>query len=126
MANFTKYFSPSEVNNLIPDISQIIEEINQTKSKLLIFNNSDNLSGQDTIDLMNLNHQLNSNLKEIEEMGCFYSEITNEVCLIEFPSIINSKDVYLCWISDEFFIRYYREIDDDTTVRKTIPNKYLD
>lgn len=126
MAEFIKYFNPKEVDKGISLVSKIVEDILLTNKKLIELNNKDSLSGQETLDLMNITHQLNDYLREIEELGCFYSEVTSEVSLVEFPTIIHNRDAYLCWMSDEFHIKYFRYVDDNPNVRKIIPKEYFE
>ncbi|RPI70946.1 MAG: DUF2203 family protein, partial [Ignavibacteriales bacterium] len=45
--------------------------------------------------------------------------------LVDFPSIINNKEVFLCWRSDEDEIKFYHDIDSGYSGRKPIPENYL-
>lgn len=60
---------------------------------------------------------------ELEDLGCSYKDWNFSVGLVDFPSMINGKEVLLCWRSDENELRYYHEIDAGFAGRKPIPKE---
>jgi hypothetical protein len=69
----------------------------------------------------NVNHFLG----ELEEIGCFYKDANFTVGLVDFPSIINDKEVFLCWRSDEDDILFYHDINTGFAGRRPIPPEYF-
>jgi hypothetical protein len=45
--------------------------------------------------------------------------------MVDFPAIIDGKDVLLCWKSDEEDITFYHEVEAGFAGRKLIPEKYF-
>ncbi|MCZ7615457.1 MAG: DUF2203 domain-containing protein [Ignavibacteriaceae bacterium] len=64
-------------------------------------------------------------MKELEEIGCYFKDWNFQIGLVDFPSIINGKEVFLCWRSDEDDILYYHEVDTGFAGRKLIPPEEL-
>ena len=64
-------------------------------------------------------------MAELEEIGCFYKDWNFTIGLVDFPAIIDGKEVLLCWRSDEDDILYYHGFEDGYAGRKEIPDKYL-
>lgn len=69
--------------------------------------------------------ELKSYIAELEEMGCFYKDWNFSIGLVDFPAMIDGKEVFLCWRSDEPEIRYYHEIEAGYAGRKLIPENYF-
>src|SRR5437762_1397483 len=57
-----------------------------------------------------LAESLKSSLDRILETGCVIKDL--EVGLLDFPSIIDNEEVYLCWNLGEDRIRYYHRQDE--------------
>ena len=62
---------------------------------------------------------------ELEEIGCFFKDWNFSIGLVDFPAIIDGKEVFLCWKSDEDDIRYYHEMETGFAGRKPIPTSYF-
>ncbi len=48
-------------------------------------------------------------LEEFEQIGCVFKGF--DAGLVDFPSVLEGRDVYLCWQYDESRIEYWHEID---------------
>jgi hypothetical protein len=57
-----------------------------------------------------LAESLKSSLDRILETGCVIKDL--DVGLLDFPSIIDNEEVYLCWKLGEDRIRYYHRQDE--------------
>lgn len=64
-------------------------------------------------------------IAELEELGCFYKDWNFSIGLIDFPSVIDGKEVMLCWKSDEPDILFYHGLQDGFAGRRPIPELYL-
>ena len=60
----------------------------------------------------------NSALTQIIETGCVIKDL--DVGLLDFPSVIDNQDVYLCWKLGEDRIRFYHRQDEGFAGRKPI------
>jgi hypothetical protein len=65
-----------------------------------------------------LAESLKSSLDRILETGCVIKDL--EVGLLDFPSVIDNEEVYLCWKLGEDRIRFYHRQDEGFAGRKPI------
>jgi hypothetical protein len=65
-----------------------------------------------------LAENLKSSLDRILETGCIIKDL--DVGLLDFPSIIDNEEVYLCWKLGEDRIRYYHKQDEGFAGRKPL------
>jgi hypothetical protein len=65
-----------------------------------------------------LAESLKSSLERILETGCVIKDL--DLGLLDFPSIIDNEEVYLCWKLGEDRIRYYHRQDEGFAGRKPI------
>ncbi len=74
-------------------------------------------------DHTRLAETLKSSLDKILETGCVIKDL--DIGLLDFPSIINDEEVYLCWKLGEDRIRYYHRQDEGFAGRKPIDPRDL-
>jgi hypothetical protein len=67
---------------------------------------------------------IRSAVERIHATGCVVKDI--EVGLLDFPSRINGKEVFLCWRLGEDRIRFYHGIDEGFSGRKPIDPRDAD
>jgi hypothetical protein len=65
-----------------------------------------------------LAESLKSTLSRILETGCLIKDL--EVGLLDFPSLLNNEEVYLCWKLGEDRIRFYHRQDEGFAGRKPL------
>ena len=65
-----------------------------------------------------LAENLKSSLDRILETGCIIKDL--DVGLLDFPSIIDNEEVYLCWKLGEDRIRFYHRQDEGFAGRKPL------
>ena len=75
------------------------------------------------LEHQNLAHSLKSALDRILESGCVIKDL--DVGLLDFPSVINNEEVYLCWKLGEDRIRFYHRQDEGFAGRKPIDPRDL-
>ena len=56
---------------------------------------------------------------KIEQAGCVVKDL--DTGLIDFPSVVNDEQVYLCWKLGEERIRYWHRMDEGFAGRKPLP-----
>ena len=125
MITETKYFTPAEAIKTLPLVRRIVEDILSTTKEMRLY--AEDMQGRIENDpyIKKMAEQVEGFLKELEEIGCFYKDWNFTIGLVDFPSIIDGKEVLLCWKSDEETIRYYHDLEAGFAGRKLIPEEYL-
>lgn len=125
MTTATKYFTPEEARRTLPLVRQIVKDILETTREMRLI--AEEISGavEDDPRIQKMAENVNSFLQELEEIGCFYKDSNFTMGLVDFPSIIDDKEVFLCWRSDEDDVLYYHDIQAGYAGRKPIPPEYF-
>ncbi len=121
-----KYFTPDEANRTLPLVRKIVKDILNHSFELKTISDSIVYNIEENEEAQKLSASIKGFLKELEEIGCFYKDWNFSIGLVDFPAIIDGKEVYLCWKSDEEKIIYYHGINDGFNGRKLIPEYALD
>jgi len=66
---------------------------------------------------------MKANLEKILATGCIIKDL--DVGLLDFPSILDDEEVYLCWKLGEDRIRYYHRQDEGYSGRKPLDPRDL-
>jgi hypothetical protein len=82
----------------------------------------------DKLSLVRMEHtrlaqSLKSALDHILETGCLIKDL--DVGLLDFPSMIDNEEVYLCWKLGEDRIRFYHRQDEGFSGRKPLDPRDL-
>jgi hypothetical protein len=67
--------------------------------------------------------RLKSALSEIEESGCVVKDL--DIGLIDFPTMLDDTEVYLCWKLGEAEIRFWHGTDEGFAGRKSIDSDFI-
>jgi len=65
-----------------------------------------------------LGRSIKSAMERIESTGCVVKDL--DIGLLDFPSVIDDEEVYLCWRLGEDRIRYYHRQDEGFAGRKPL------
>ncbi len=57
-------------------------------------------------------------MNELEEIGCYFKDWNFKIGLVDFPGLIDGREVFFCWKSDEEDIEFYHELDEGFSGRK--------
>lgn len=125
MSTEIKYFTPSEAKKTLPLVKKIVNDILSTAKEIKLLAEEYDGDIEKDPQFNKLLNEINSFLKELEDIGCYFKDSNFSVGLVDFPSIIDNKEVYLCWRSDEEDILYYHDIDAGYQGRKLIPPQYF-
>ena len=120
-----KIFTPQEANQTLPLVKKVVEDILNLGHQLRALSAKIGADAQDDPEIIRLMDQLEELFEELESIGCSYKDWNFSVGLVDFPCVIDGKDVFLCWRSDEDELKYYHEIDSGFAGRKLIPAEYL-
>ncbi|MFA5059962.1 MAG: DUF2203 domain-containing protein [Candidatus Omnitrophota bacterium] len=119
-----KIFTPQEANKRLPLVKQIVEDILSKGRKLKALGlleptSSVRAESQALID------DIETLMLELQELGCSFKDWNFEIGLVDFPALIDEKEVLLCWRSDERSVEWYHGFDDGYIGRKKIPQHLL-
>lgn len=120
-----KYFTPKEANKTLPLIRKIVEDILSNAKEIKYYVETLGEEAENDENVLALADEIKSYMNELEEIGCSYKDWSFELGLVDFPSIIDNKEVLLCWRSDEESIKYYHGLLEGFVGRKLIPDEYL-
>jgi hypothetical protein len=125
MITETKYFTPAEAIKTLPLVKRIVEDILSTTKEMRLY--AEDIQGKVEKDpfMLKMADNVEEFIKELEEIGCFYKDWNFTIGLVDFPSIIDGREVFLCWRSDEETISFYHDIEAGFAGRKRIPEEYL-
>ncbi|MCL6566304.1 MAG: DUF2203 domain-containing protein [Acidobacteriia bacterium] len=62
--------------------------------------------------------QLRKKLEQIHATGCLVKDL--EMGLLDFPSVLNNEEVFLCWRLGEDRIRFWHRLDEGYAGRKPL------
>lgn len=125
MTTDIKYFTPSEARRTLPLVRRIVKDILDTSREMRLI--AEEITGDIEKDprILKMVNDIEKFMDELEEIGCYFKDWNFTLGLVDFPAIIDGKEVYLCWRSDEDDIIYYHEIDAGYAGRKPIPAEYF-
>ena len=127
MSAENKYFTVKEANALIPQLlvdiprlqdlmeslTQKYPDVQKAREKAPL--NGGSLQGADYINCI---FKINSITEQLESKGCILKGI--RYGLIDFPSLRDGKEVYLCWKIPEQRIEYWHDIQAGFAGRQRI------
>ena len=121
----TRYFTPAEARKTLPLVKKIVNDILQASAGIRLI--AEDLDGkiEDDPTVKKLIADVNKYMQELEEIGCFYKDWNFSIGLVDFPALIDEKEVFLCWKSDEDDIKYYHGIEEGFAGRKIIPEEHF-
>ena len=125
MTTDLKYFTPSEAKKTLPLVRKIVKDILDTSREMRLI--ADEIGGKVENDprIQKLADNVESFMKELEEIGCFFKDWNFSIGLVDFPATIEGKEVFLCWRTDEDDIMYYHDMETGFAGRKLIPPEEL-
>src|SRR3984893_4184837 len=68
-------------------------------------------------------HRLKAAIEKIQEFGCLVKDL--DTGLIDFPTLLNGVEVYLCWKVGEAGIPFWHGVDEGFRGRKPIDADFL-
>ena len=125
MTTDTKYFTPAEARRTLPLVKKIVKDILDTSREMRLLAEELNGKVESEPDIQKLSADIESFLSELEEIGCFFKDWNFTMGLVDFPCVIDDREVFLCWKSDEDDIRFYHDVQEGYAGRKPIPEEYF-
>ena len=117
---FKKHFTVDEALKTLPLVKRIVQDILDTGHQIRSLTAVLERESENHPQIGALMDELKSYFAELEEIGCYYKDWNFSIGLVDFPAIIDEKEVFLCWRSDEAEIEYYHEIEAGYVGRRRI------
>ena len=125
MTSDMKVFTPLQANKMLPLVRKIVEDILSLGHKVRSLSVEVGSNAESHPDVVKLLNQLEELFEELESLGCFYKDWNFSLGLVDFPSQVGGKEVFLCWRSDEKEVLYYHDSDSGFAGRRLIPKEFL-
>jgi hypothetical protein len=125
MTTEIKYFTPSEARKTLPLVRKIVKDILDTSREMRLIADEIGEEAEKDPRIQKMADDVEDFMAELEDIGCFFKDWNFQIGLVDFPAIINGKEVFLCWRSDEDNIMYYHEMETGFAGRKIIPPEEL-
>ncbi len=114
----TKFFTVEEANALLPRIRALIEDIFGVRQQAMTMRPdilpvlekaANNGGSHKTGELFEIFKDFETLIAELQGLGCELKGL--EQGLVDFPAIINGRQVYLCWQYNEPKVAFWHDID---------------
>ena len=69
-------------------------------------------------------NELKNSIERVQEFGCIVKDL--DIGLIDFPTLLNGQEVYLCWKLGENGIQFWHGVHEGFRGRKAIDDKFLE
>jgi hypothetical protein len=132
-----KYFTVAEANAMLPlaraivsDITQLARDLRERHDRLTRLKPSERVSvgqayeeeiQQVTADFERDQDRMRDYVKELADLGVELKDF--DTGLIDFPSQMDNREVYLCWRLGEEEVAHWHEIDAGFSGRRKITNE---
>lgn len=112
-----RYFTLEEANALLPKLAPLVGRLLERRAKVTHVSRSLGHFWQDTVSdighpvasqLVNEFAAIESLVERIQSHGCVIKSL--EAGLLDFLSLHDGRDIYLCWRYGEPKIEYYHEL----------------
>jgi hypothetical protein len=113
----TQYFTVEEANALLPEIEFLMEQLLERRAKVIesrdliagiLEDVQSNVGGPAASAMVQEFLAIERLAKKIRSHGCIIKDLNNG--LVDFPSIREGREVYLCWRFGEPQIDFYHEL----------------
>ncbi len=112
-----RHFTAEEANRTLPLVRQIVEDILETGRQVRAISKTKPVD-EEAIRLKV--QKLERLVGELEQIGCYFKDWNFDTGLVDFPAVIDGKEVLLCWRSDEAAITHYHGYSDGYAGRKPL------
>ncbi len=136
-----KFFNIEEAERLLPDVERLLRAAIESKKALegadeAINNARQHIMAQggslpDRVPLARARQQreqsatqLQETLQQIGSSGVLVKDL--DIGLIDFPCLMNDREVYLCWKLGEGHIEFWHHVEDGFAGRKPVDKEFLE
>jgi hypothetical protein len=136
-----RFFTLTQAEKLLPQVESAIREAitrkaeyDQAEAEWQGFSQRLMLTGGMQVDRSRLIAQKNrressaldvqNSIERVHEFGCLVKDL--DIGLIDFPTLFNGQEVYLCWKLGESGIQFWHGVQDGFRGRKAIDQEFLE
>lgn len=136
-----RYFTLRQAERLLPQVESAIRdaialksEYQKTESEIQEFQRRVSMQGGVMVDRAGFldrqrrrdstAQQLKAAIENIQEYGCLVKDL--DIGLLDFPTLLNGQEVYLCWKLGESGIHFWHAVEDGFRGRKPIDQNFLE
>lgn len=114
----TRYFTVEEANALLPQVRALVEELFAARQAALarrpvlrpvLESAAGNGGSRQAGELLGIFEQVEKVVAEIQQLGCELKGV--EEGLVDFPAMMEGREVYLCWQYNEPEVAFWHDID---------------
>jgi len=130
-----KYFTVEQADNSLVLVKPIVKDIILKRKKMIAFKKAiKNAQTQENTDsvkktiktlvssIKEISKSISYNLEELEMIGCYLKDF--ELGVIDFPSILKGRVVFLCWIFGEDKVANWHEIVHNFDKRQPVDAEF--
>ena len=121
-------FTLDEANALIPWLAEKFQNLNLVRQEYVSIQermNDPRINSGNEIEVSKLKstsdqlaRQLEEGVEEILDQGIIVRDMS--LGLVDFPSLRDNRDIYLCWIGGEVRVDYWHEVNQGFSHRQPI------
>ena len=136
-----RFFTLEQAEKVLPDVDSAIRRVMSLKAEYEVLQSewqsfSERLvaTGGMRVDRSRVMEQKNSReeaalalkqaVDKVHEFGCVVKDL--DIGLIDFPTLFQGEEVYLCWKLGEAGIQYWHGVDEGFRGRKPIDSGFLE
>src|SRR5262245_12938329 len=124
---FKKHYTLAEARALLPQVRQWLTELNSARQRAA--RHDERVSGELTAGADLGGEAVNNWLRSLARLPKLLLQFHKRQILIkdlqrgliDFPSILGGREVFLCWEQDEEDIEYWHELDAGYAGREKLP-----
>lgn len=124
---FEKLYTREEAQRLLPQLRQWLERLNRLSGEVARFEQRlSGMTGQgydvggDTVNQwIRVLADMQEILAEFQRRQIFIKDLARG--LVDFPAIIHSREVFLCWELDEATVEFWHDLDRGFSGREPLP-----
>lgn len=137
----SRRFNHAEAQSLIPQVDRLLRdavalkaEFQEAEREFNSFKGRIAMTGGMVVDrepVLDARHRrdgaggrLRAVIEEVQDIGCLIKDL--DIGLIDFPTLLRGKEVYLCWKLGETSIGFWHGVDEGFRGRKPIDRDFLD
>jgi hypothetical protein len=126
-----RFFTPQQANSALPLVRRIVsdivaqyqqlEHLQKRRQKLSMQERTDDVRALDTLAGQGA-QRLSDLIDEIKLIGCELKDWT--IGLVDFPAILDGREVYLCWKLGEEQIGHWHEVHAGAMGRQPVGDDF--
>ncbi|MGH7594654.1 MAG: DUF2203 domain-containing protein [Gemmatimonadales bacterium] len=126
-----RYFTTEQANATLPLVRRIVSDLLQlhprwraavatfeTEQAVVSASGETELARLTRLEAGRLAGEIETCLDELEQIGCVFKGF--DTGLVDFPSQLDGRDIYLCWQHDEPSVEHWHEIDSGFAGRQPL------